>query len=220
MGWWDVEVNGMQLEIGDQPLDALSSAMKRVAKSYRRSLKRGVTPKELEEMLRSTVSLLEEDLFDDMDERELDSVTISLRARPKRPRPVPGDIFAMPLPGGGYGYGRIMKISLRVLLWIQLLNVRSRTILPPEKVQKAKPILDISTRIQAINDTEWPIVCHKPFSPEDQAYVAKEPTWYSNYTAYTVQQIAEWKLSGRPGLPPDIALYEGYCGGLVSDIKP
>lgn len=229
MGWWSIRKDTKELydpcrqsspadesellNIGDQPMDAIEAALKKVAKIYKRDLKRKPTPDELTALLESSIRTLEEDVFDDMEERELDSVTIKLRKRPKRPRPKPGDIFAVPLPSGGYGYGRVMKVTLKVLLWMKLLDVRSDNLLSMEDVKKAKAILDLHTRTQKIDSVEWPIVGQAQLTDSEQADLANEPRWIMGYTAKSVEEIAEWKLARKKGLPPNMnAPYEGYRG--------
>jgi hypothetical protein len=213
MGWWSKEKNGKELDIGDVPLDAINSALKKVAKSYKGSLKRKPTPEELTELLESSIRVLEEDLFDDMEERELDSVTIKIRQRPKRPRPKAGDYFAIPLPSGGYGYGRVMKITLRRILWMRLLDVQSKKLVSLDDVQGKKVLIDLDTRTQKIDSVEWPIIGHVPLSDEEQIALVNEPLWITGYTAQDIEEIAEWKLNKKRGLPPNLAWstpYEGY----------
>jgi hypothetical protein len=213
MGWWTREKNGNSLDMGDTPLDAVHTALKKVARSYKHDLKRKPTLAELTELLESSIRIFEEDLFDDMDERELDSVDIQLRARPKRPRPKSGDFFAIPLPSGGYAYGRVVKITNRVLLRMWLLGVSSESVLPLDRIKDAKVLIDIKTRTSEIDNVEWPIVGHVPLSAEEETVLANEPRWITNYTIRGVEKIAEWKLAGKPGLPPYTSTpYEGYKG--------
>ena len=211
MGWWAVEKNDQTLDIGDQVLDVIDTALKKVAKTYRRDLKRRPTSEELAELLESSIRVLEEELFDDMEEREVKSVSVKLRERPKRPRPKPGDYFALPLPSGGYGYGRVMKVKLRVILWMRLLNVRSDALLSLQDVQNASVLLDIETRASKIDSTEWPIVGSVALSAEDEASLANEPDWIMGYSVRSAEAIADWKLAGKRGLPPNMdAPYVGY----------
>lgn len=211
MGWWAVEKNDQTLDIGDQVLDVIDTALKKVAKTYRRDLKRRPTSEELAELLESSIRVLEEELFDDMEEREVESVSVKLRERPKRPRPKPGDYFALPLPSGGYGYGRVMKVKLRVILWMRLLNVRSDALLSLQDVQNASVLLDIETRASKIDSTEWPIVGSVALSAEDEASLANEPDWIMGYSVRSAEAIADWKLAGKRGLPPNMdAPYVGY----------
>ena len=213
MGWWTVEKNGQALDIGDQPLDIVGSALKRVAKMYRKDLKRGPTSEEIAELLESSIRVFEEELFDDMDEWELQSVSVTLRERPQRPRPKPGDYFGIPLPSGGYGYGRVMRVTLRVILWMKLLNVRSDSLLSLDAVGSARILLDIKTGTNKIDSTEWPIIGSVPFTAEDEASLADEPTWITGYSPRGAEKIAEWKLAKKRGLPPNMGEpYVGYRG--------
>jgi hypothetical protein len=146
-----------------------------------------------------------------MEERELESVTVKLRQRPKRPRPKAGDYFAIPLPSGGYGYGRIMKTILKAGLWMRLLDVRSKKLLSLDEVQDKKVLLDIETNIQKIDSVEWPIIGHTPLSDEDQKALANEPFWITGYSVQSLENIAEWKLNKKRGLPPHLGIpYDGY----------
>ncbi len=232
MGWWSLRKDTKEeynprdytvpldeselLTIGDEPMDTIITALKKVTRQYKRDLKRKPVPEELTELLQSCIKVLEDDLFDDMEERELDSVTIKLRQRPKRPRPKPGDYFAFPLSSGGYGYGRVIKVIVRVLLWMKLLNVRSDNLLSLEEVRKAKAILDLKTRTRMINSVEWPIIGHIPFTDEELHAIKNEPYWITGYVPDDIIEIAEWVFSGKRGLPPDMgAPYQGYRPGLL-----
>jgi len=213
MGWWSEKRNGIELTVGDAPLDTAGIALKKIAKAYQRDLGRRPTPEELAMILESSARILEEDIFDNMDEREVDFLDIALRSRPKRPKPRAGDYFAIPLPSGGYGYGRVVKVSLRVLLWMRLLDRRSTTLLPVESLFEAQPVIDLETRTDGISSTRWPVVGGVVLSDDEKAQLASEPNWVTNYTVTSIEEIAEWRLSGRPGLPPDMNVpYIGYHG--------
>lgn len=227
MGWWTIRKDEKEpynaskastpgddsqlLEIGDQPMDAIDSALKKVVRIYKKDLKRKPTPDEIAELIESSVKILEEDLFDNMEEREVGSISIVLKHRTKRPKPKPGDLFAIPLISGGYGYGRIMKLTLRTILWMKLLNICTDHIIEPDGLRSAKTILDINTSSRKIDSVEWPIIGHLPLSDEDQEALMHEPYWIMGYSVNSAEEIADWKLSGKQGLPPDFgAPYVGY----------
>lgn len=211
MGWWSMERNAKEVIVGDGPLDVLLTALRKIARQYRKDFKRNPTDEEWSELLESSIRGLEDELFDDMEERELESVVVKLRPRPKRPRPQPGDYFAIPLPSGGYGYGRIIKITQRVLLWMRLVDVRSETVLQLDEIRGGRAILDMETRTSWIGSMKWPIVGHVPLTDDEQAALADEPHWISSYADWSVERIAEWKLSGKRGLPPECGCpHDGY----------
>ncbi len=223
MGWWGVERDGKEIEIGDKALDTMTDALKKVAKMYRRDLKRVPTPEEYSEILEKQMHIFEEELFDDMDEREIESVIVKLRPRPKRPRPKPGDYFAIPLASGGYGYGRIMKVTHRILMWMRLLAVRSNDLLSVDVLRAKRVSIDLRTSTHKIDSVQWPIVGHLPLSQKDEEVLANEPTWITGYPPELVEEIAEWRLSGKHGLPSsffgdsmpvDFIPYEGYSQWL------
>ena len=229
MGWWTVRKDTREvytpvddsapladselLDISDDCLDVVDAAMSKVLRIYKRDLKRKPTPDELSELLQSSIRTIEHKLFDNMDERELESVTITLKQRPRRPKIKPGDIFAIPLPSGGFGYGRVMKVRLKTLLWMQLLDIRSDHLLQLEQMQDLVVVLDLHTGTSEIDNVQWPIIGHIPFSEEDKAALENEPYWITGYTTSSIVEIAEWKLSGNRGLPPDMsAPFVGYRG--------
>jgi hypothetical protein len=205
MGWWESERNGKEVTLGDGPLDTMHTALSKIHRAYKRDLKRKPTPEELTELIESSIRVIEDEIFDDMEERELDSVAISLRSRPKRPRPKPGDYFAIPLPSGGYGYGRIMKVEHRILISIALLNARSDRLVSEGNFSSAKVIYELHTATHPIIKMRWHIVGHKPLSEAEEAAHTDWPLW-PNYPDTWVERIAEWKLSGKPGLPTGIGL--------------
>lgn len=203
MGWWTEEKNGQVIDIGDGPLDVVHTALKKIVSAYKRELKRKPTPEELASILESGIRILEEDLFADMEEREVDQVTIGLRVRPRRPKPKPGDYFAVPLPSGGYGYGRVMKIDHRVLVWVRLLDLHTEELASVETVKKAQVILDCYSATNKMLDMTWPLVGYEPLTEGEKTLLKSEPEWMANYADWRVQRILDWMLSGKPGFPPN-----------------
>lgn len=204
MGWWEVERNGKELEIGDDVLDVMYTALKKIAKAYKRDLERKPTPEEMSEILESSIRVFEEDIFDDMEERELDSVVVKLKSRPKRPKPKAGDYFALPLPSGGYGYGRIMKVSLRVFVWVRMLDVRSEKLLSADDLKDAKVIFEGNTRTSSMINLDWPMVGNMPLTDEEREVLKSDREWKSSRTTRKMERITEWKLDRKRGMPPGI----------------
>lgn len=84
---------------------------------------------------------------------------------------------------------------------------------PVDDVKRSEEILDLETGLQKIESLEWPIVGHLPLSVHGRASAPDEPRWITNYTAGDVERIADWRLAGRRGLPPNMsAPYQGYTG--------
>jgi hypothetical protein len=184
MGWWSIRKDTKQLYnpsgqatplddsdlllMGDQPKDTIEAALKKVARTYKKDLKRKPTPDELTALLESSIRILEEELFDDMDERELESVVIRLRQRPTRPRPKPGDYFAVPMPGG-YGYGRIEDTIKSVLLLVDFLDIFSDKILDFSDVSDAPTLFELVCGNQGIVNNVWPIIGNNPSLDSDRS---------------------------------------------------
>ena len=227
MGWWNLRKDTKKLYdpddesgtlsdsellcIGDEPMDVIDVALKKVAKLYKSNLKRKPTLDEWIELMESGFRINEEDLFDDIEEREFESLSIQFKQRPKRPKAKRGDCFAIPLPSGGYGYGRIMKIISKYMLWIRILNVRSDNLLSLEELKNASVVIDLKSWNDGIYEMIWPILGNIPFSQEDKAVVANEPFWIVGYPDTHVVEIAEWMLSGKQGYPTiRIAPYVGF----------
>lgn len=211
MAWWGEQKGHQELVVGDQPLDALNSAMKKVARDYTKDIDRKPTREEWEYLLETSIKVLQEELFDDIDELEVASVVVQLKRRPKRPKLNPGDYFAIPLASGGYGYGRVMKIKHRILLWMRLIDTRSKKLLSAGDVHGKRTLLDVETDINKIMSVEWPIIGHVPLSEEERTALSSEPKWATGYVPLSVEEIADWKLSGKRGFPPGSGLpYVGY----------
>lgn len=150
------------LNIGDQPMDIIESALKKVSRLYKKDLKRKPTPDELTELLESSIRIHEEDLFDDMEERELESAVVKLKQRPRRPRPKPGDFFAIPLPSGGYGYGRIKDVCLRWIVLVDFLDIFSLSIKELQDISNAKVLVEALCGSTALLQGDWPVIGNIP----------------------------------------------------------
>ena len=111
MGWWNFP-NDPSVWVGDEVMDDAYDYLERLAERYGERFGRKPTLAELQAGMRLALRVRGEKMVEDItDERSVESVVIKTIARPKRQKYEVGDIFAVPLPGGRYAFGRILNLS-------------------------------------------------------------------------------------------------------------
>lgn len=105
MGWWETEDG---LTLGDQPLDELHRSLRKVGTSYAAALGRPPTVAELEHLLALVLDSLTPDQVGGLEEVVVSGVMVKTRKGRRKQAYEPGDLFALPLPGGGFGFGRVL----------------------------------------------------------------------------------------------------------------
>ena len=111
MGWWSIPGNE-EACVGDEVLDMTYNYIEKIAEVYREQMRRQMTVEELTALWTIALQVRgEPDIFDGFEELEVTTVTIKTKKRPKRQRIQVGDIFAIPLSPGRWGFGRIINLQ-------------------------------------------------------------------------------------------------------------
>lgn len=158
MGWWSEEENGTKIMLGDGPMDTALSMMSKIVRSYKREVGRKPTPREVEKILEATLSIPVEEWFDGV---EVTRVVVETRKATK-PKLRPGDHFAVPLSTGGYGYGRIKGIFLKVLVWVEFFNLRTELLVTIDDLHDAPILGDFEGGYWGLVTGEWPVLGNRP----------------------------------------------------------
>lgn len=141
MGWFEEDRGAEKLLIGDGPLDLAHTMMLRIAKEYKRDARRRPTPAELARTLEVAIAAAKDELFAQMDDKEVKSVVIKFGGEKRRTRAVAGDLYAVPLATQGYAHIRIEDVFRDDDILIGVLSAVSNTIASPESL-RGVPILD------------------------------------------------------------------------------
>lgn len=172
MGWWQERGKLEPLTIGDEPLDAIGEMFKAVLKSYREEVGRPPRLEELEKCLGIALSSRFSELSDVSEGVELASVSLKLK-RPKRQRITRGDYFGVPLPSGGYGFGRVTGIFATSILHLDFLRVYSETLLAVEDLQRQRVLFTALCGYLGLADGYWKMLGSIPL-PEERTNDSEE----------------------------------------------
>ena len=169
MGWWTFS-DDPALEVGDGVLDAAHDFLKRFEALYRDELGRKPDVEELEAVLTLALSTwADAATVRDFEEREVTGVAVKTAKRRKRIPYRLGDVFAVPLPGGRYGFGRIYNLDPNWNLVEIFACVRDRPEYSPAAAAAGRllPPIAVSPKDVFENGT-WKIVHADPsFAPVD-----------------------------------------------------
>lgn len=158
MGWWGEEKDGVELIIGDGPLDTANEMLRKIVREYKRDVERKPTPEELAEVLKAAIASAHKILFDGLDEMEVTDLKLKLRKAPKKQKFQVGDCCVVALPSGGYGYVRIKDIVGQVGLLVELLDAYSEEPLRYMDLQSARVMSDMLTDWESIADRDWRVL--------------------------------------------------------------
>ena len=159
MGWWET-ADGLTL--GDGPLDELHRSLRDVAESYRNAVGRPPTVAELEHLLALVVDSLGEQEMDGLDGLSVSAVVMKTKKGKRRVAAAVGDVFAIPLPDGTFGFGRILHDDTRGELTVEFFSRRGRMpFTDPDVVHE--PRLRPPARVAAfysVASGRWPVLFH------------------------------------------------------------
>jgi hypothetical protein len=165
MGWWE---QGSDIVIGDEPADIVGEMMEKLVDAYKQDLHRKPTVREIEANLMFVLGAHLDELADGVDGYEVSGVAIKLKKEPKRQRMTLGDVFAVPLPSGGYGFGRILRMCggpYSAVLYVECLDVYSVSILPVSEVLEHEQLLKPLCDYYAIVERRWKVLGNVPDRP-------------------------------------------------------
>ena len=106
MGWWETEDG---LTLGDGPLDELHRSLREVSSSYTQAVERPPSIGELQVLLALVLDSLGPDQVSGLEERAVTAVAVRTKAGPRKHRYAAGDVFAVPLDDGTFGFGRVVN---------------------------------------------------------------------------------------------------------------
>ncbi len=97
--------------IGDEAFDAMYEGLKGVAAAYLEGFGRKPTLEEVRVLFETELGVAGGDLVEDLEERTVKQVTIKTVKKPKDQRFSVGDIFAIPIAGDRFAFGRVMLLD-------------------------------------------------------------------------------------------------------------
>lgn len=110
MGWYESPKQpGVML--GDEAFDAMYEGLKGVAAAYREEFGRKPTLEEVRTLFETQLCSAGDDLVEDLAERTVKQVTIKTVKKPKDQRYGVGDVFAIPISGARFAFGRVMLLD-------------------------------------------------------------------------------------------------------------
>ncbi len=182
MGWFDGD--GSDCLYSDETLDLAQEFLTKFSENYRNDLGRKPTVEELEFLLRlSFRTVADETFLHDFAERRIEDVKFKVAKRKKKQDCAVGDLFAVPLPSGGYGFGRVIFYDKIRWNLCEVFAYFSKTkIYKPEVENAARLMYPILGMTHNICNWTYPVVRREPGyeSPflQDLRYVSGEPGRY------------------------------------------
>jgi len=161
VGWWSDRTSG-EVVVGDEPLDLVGAMLDRVLAVYKTDLRRKPTVQELERLLEIALLTRLDELFEGMDELEISSVSLKLKKRPKRQPIAVGDYFSVPLPSGGYGFGRVKGIYLTSVLLVEFLQAYSETPMSVSELRNRRPLFEGLCGYLGLAEWHWRVLGNIP----------------------------------------------------------
>jgi hypothetical protein len=126
MGWYESPKEpGVML--GDEAFDAMYEGLKLVVAAYREGYGRKPTLEEVRVLFETELSVAGSDLVEDLDERAVKQVTIKTAKKPKDQPFGVGDVFAVPISGGRFAFGRVMIWEKSRGMYIEVFRETSDT---------------------------------------------------------------------------------------------
>jgi hypothetical protein len=126
MGWYESpQEPGVML--GDEAFDAMYEGLKGVAAAYREGLGRKPTLDEVRALLETELRVAGDELVDGLDELAVKQVTIKTAKKPKDQPFGVGDVFAVPISGGRFAFGRVMVLTKLSGMYIEVFRETSDT---------------------------------------------------------------------------------------------
>lgn len=160
MGWW-TQGNG-DLVVGDEPLDRAAEFLRAVAALYEESeLGRKPTASELAATIELALSSSISSVIDGGERLGVSKVTVKTKRQPKKHKVRVGDIFAVRLRDGAFGFGRVMTVVPKKGDVIEYFRVKSYTpIWRPRYAEQGRLGLPKQCPAGALEDRIWPVVAH------------------------------------------------------------
>ncbi|NHQ88545.1 hypothetical protein HA050_20820 [Iodobacter sp. HSC-16F04] len=165
MGWWNIP-DQKDAVIGDAVLDSIRHFLKEFSHEYIEDLGRKPTLLELEYALSLAFKVnVDDDIASGMEELEIKQVVLKTAKRPKRFKPVPGDLFAFRYDEQRYGFGRLIsKLSMGMVAEIYD-YFSAQPIFDPNYTDKwliSPVVLNPYGLFECRNEGEWLIIGKTP----------------------------------------------------------
>lgn len=158
MGWWTEEINNEELMIGDTPLDYAHTMLSKISNAYKREAGRKPTPAEMCRILELSITVAKDMLLAGMEDREVAGLTLKTKKAPRKQNYGPDAYFAVPLPSGGYGFGRIVSLYRGGSMLVALLGVWAETPKALNEVKAAPVMRELMTDDYALKERSWQVI--------------------------------------------------------------
>lgn len=212
MGWWETEDG---LTLGDGPLDELHRSVRDVAATYRNAVERPPTVAELQAVLALVLGSLGPDEVSGLDELAISAVTLKTKKAPAKRKYATGDVFAVPLDDGTFGFGRIVHAdTYKGEVYVEFFPYRSATPLAAPDVVDLGRLGNVEKLWAGSSfvNGRWPVLHHTP------GYVAPDHDeirfqfWQGGdrYTLLPIAGLAIGRDLPRSEVPEDLPYSDAY----------
>ena len=129
MGWYESPKHPGAM-VGDEAFDVTHAFLAGLARAYQEGLGRKPTLEEVRALLEVGLRVSGGDFLSDVEEREITQVAIKAAKKPKDQRFQVGDVFALPVAGVGFAFGRIMVLEKSKGMLVEVFRKTSPARLP------------------------------------------------------------------------------------------
>jgi hypothetical protein len=181
MGWYE-HPRRPGVMVGDEVFDVAHDFLQQLADRYERSFQRRPTLEEATVLLEIALKASGGELLADLEERRVTQVVVKTEKKPRDQPFAVGDVFAIPLGGGRFAFGRILWADKARGLLVEVFRRTARSLAPdPSIVASGRlfhPVLVVGK--DAFKSWRWTVVASDAgytMRDEDRAvqFVAPSP---------------------------------------------
>lgn len=166
MGWQNETFLGKRILVGDEPIDRVHELLRAFGNCYTEEGGRKPTTDEFVHALSGALQTTGREVFADLENLEVTAVKLVTKKAPKICKFGVGDYFAIPLPNGEYGYGRILACKSVTVIEVYQVRSRNRLSLNRLKNQKCQVLLQTNVNgLAAFRSGLWPILGNEKVAP-------------------------------------------------------
>lgn len=173
MGWWEVESLDKKLIVGDEPIDLAYEMLNRIRDSYQEDVNRKPLLAELIKVIEMVLQFHLEEYVADYEDQVVVKLQLKTKKKPKQQAYEAGSVFAVPLEGFGFGFGKVLQV-LPSKIFVGFFGIYSEHLLTLQELKKYPYVLEIFCGDFGLTGWEWKVIGYSPLEPAD----AEIPDFY------------------------------------------
>ena len=161
MGWWQLP-EADSVHLGDEAFDITYQYLDDLSALYAGAFGRKITVEELRALWSMALQIYGPKVLNEFEAKEVVSVAIKTAKRKKRQPFKVGDVFAIPLEEGLYGFGRILNLEgswevVEIFAYVSRFPRYS-----PDIVDAGRLLPPVTVDVRAFEDWKWKVIHSEP----------------------------------------------------------